>query len=517
MAGNFDLSTTSIIGDVFKQNAQMRPNAIAFEMADGERRTFYEVYERLHRLIGGLKGRGAKRGDRVAILSKNCTEFVEIIGISAGGFIPVPLNWRLSARELSVILGDCKPSVLIYDPQFKNVAQQLASAVCIVIQLSGNADGNSYEELLSDAGSHPDVLEADSELPACLLYTSGTTGAPKGAVLTHSGLLGNCRLSANRMLSLTTHDVTLAPMPFFHVGGFWYHLFPSFASGCKTIILPEFRPELVLQKIEEHQVTNVHLVPTMIQALLDSPRIAETNLSSLRLIFYAASSIPLALLKRAMNELSCDFVQGYGSTECGMITCLMPEDHKKAITENREELLLSCGKALPGISTKLVDSRESNGHDIGEIIIQSANTMREYWKNPEASQKNLDGNWMRTGDLAREQDGYFYIVDRKSDMIVSGGENVYPREAEEVLFQHPDVTEVAVFDLPDDRWIQKVVAAVVLKSASSQSAASLIAYTREHLASYKCPKEIFIAESLPKSGAGKVLRRILRETYASGQ
>ena len=505
------------IGDVFRHNAQQRPHKIALKIG-ARGRSFGSLFARVQRLIAGLYANGVRLGDRVAVLSKNSIEFIEVYGVSAGGLIPVPLNWRLSPREIVAVLEDCRPAALIYQDGFSDAVGRIRRDLSFEIatfefRLDGSCP-SPYERLL--ASPNPQLLEHASaeEDTACLLYTSGTTGRPKGAELTHRGLLRNARATIDELLSLSEDDTALAPMPFFHVGGMWYHLFPSFAAGCTSVILPEFDAGVVLRTIQQEGITNVHLVPTMIHALLALPDRDAFDLSSLRVIFYAASTIPSEVLRRATAAFSCDFVQGYGSTEGGMISCLSAADHRNAA--KNEALLLSCGRPLSGTKVRLDQPAFEAGDNIGEIVAQSGMTMSRYWRNPVATDAVMVSGWLRTGDLARQDDdGYLYIIDRKSDMIVTGGENVYPREVEEVLFSHPAVSEVAVFALPDEKWVQRVVAAVVFKPGMSTTAIDLIAYVKSQLASYKCPKEMFISSNLPKNGAGKVLRRLLREKYSS--
>jgi long-chain acyl-CoA synthetase len=509
------------IGEVFRINAAVRAEKTAFKMADGRSRTFSDLSSRVSRLVVALCSFGLERGDRVAILSKNCIEYVETYGVSVGGFIPVPLNWRLSPRELTSILEDCRPKVLIYSQKFgatiKSVGEQLSFNPILVAFSDNPVEVSEYESFLAGGtGKYPEVSISPDDV-ACLLYTSGTTGRPKGAELTHRGLLGNCSAAVEHMLHLREDDVALAPMPFFHVGGMWYHLFPSFSAGCTTIILPEFDPREVLQVIDKYRVTNVHLVPTMIHALLSQPTLKHTDISSLRLVFYAASTIPSDLLRRATQAFShCGFVQGYGSTEAGMISYLSEEDHRKAAATECAHLLMSCGRPLRGVNVQLDEVTTVNTDGIGEILVQSDMTMSGYWNNVGATRAAISDGWLHTGDLGRcDDDGYLYIVDRKSDMIVTGGENVYPREVEDALFNHPAIAEVAVFDLPDARWVQKVVAAVVLRDGFEETPEGLVEHLKSELASYKCPKQIFITGELPKNGAGKVLRRLLRERYSA--
>ncbi|HWV51525.1 class I adenylate-forming enzyme family protein [Pseudorhodoplanes sp.] len=505
-----------VIGDVYRRNAARYADKPALVMPDGRTRSFADMYERATRLGNALLARGLKPGDRVGILSRNRIEYVEGYGVSAAGLIALPLNWRLSPRELQIVLTNAEPAALIVDPSFFPVIEELRGAlpfVKVFLALDGDADGfESYDRVVASGSSEPAGIAVSPEATACLLYTSGTTGIPKGAELTHRGLLLNCRAAIDEMFHFTDADVTLAPMPFFHVGGMWYHLFPSFAAGCTTVVMPQFDPQGVLALLARHRVTNTHLVPTMIHALLEQPNIGSFDLSALRMMFYAASSMPIETLKRATATFACDFAQGYGSTEAGTVTCLTPGDHRKA-RAGREDLLLACGRVLTGIEVKLAVPDNVEDADIGEILVRSPMTMARYWRNPEATAATIRDGWLHTGDLGRiDDEGYLYILDRKSDMIVTGGENVYPREVEDILLQDADILEVAVFDLPDDRWVQKVVAAIVPRSVQLDPEALLVR-ARQRLAGYKCPKAIFVTDSLPKNAAGKVLRKVLRETY----
>jgi acyl-CoA synthetase (AMP-forming)/AMP-acid ligase II len=505
-----------VIGDVYRNNAARYGNKPAFIMPDGRSRSFAAIDDRANRLANALLARGLKQGDRVGILSRNRIEYIEAYGVSGAGLIALPLNWRLSPRELLIVLENAEPAALIVDPAFIPVIQELRGAlpfVRVLLALDGAAEGfESYDELVASASAQRSGLAVASDATACLLYTSGTTGVPKGAELSHQGLLLNSGRAITEMFGFTDADVTLAPMPFFHVGGMWYHLFPSFVAGCTTVIMPQFDPQGVLALMAEHRVTNTHLVPTMIHTLLEQPNIGAFDLSALRMMFYAASSMPTETLKRATATFACDFAQGYGSTEAGMVTCLTPDDHRKA-RAGREDLLVACGKPLSNVSVKLAPSGSEDDADIGEILVKSPMTMARYWRNPEATAHAVEDGWLRTGDLGRvDAEGYVYILDRKSDMIVTGGENVYPREVEDILLQDADVLEAAVFDLPDDRWVQKVVAAVVPRNGTLDRDA-LLARIKQTLAGYKCPKDIFVTDGLPKNAAGKVLRKVLRETY----
>jgi acyl-CoA synthetase (AMP-forming)/AMP-acid ligase II len=515
------LSNARTLGDVIHGNAADTPDKVAFEMPGGRSVTFADFDRRVSRLGGALLALGLRPGDRVAILSRNCIEYVEAFGASSRGLITVPLNWRLPAGDLAKLIQHSQAKVLIADEQHRELVEGMRdqlSAVTHLVLLGATRNGwMGYEELLSKGEDSDPGNRAAPQDVLCLIYTSGTTGAPKGVEVTHAAALGNARTAAHEMLGLTPHDHTMAVMPLFHAGGMWYHLFPSFATGCTTVILSEFEPGMMLRELQARRITNVHLVPTMIGSLLAHPSVAETDLRHLRLLFYAASSMPPDLLRRAMIAFpACGFAQAYGSTEGGVITILGPGDHRQAREPDGERLLLSCGRPFSGREVRIVDDLACvlEQGEIGEIEVRSPDLMRGYWRNEQATSAVLRDGWLKTGDLGHfDADGYLYIVDRKNDMIVTGGENVYPNEVEAQLFADPDVLEAAVFGISDPRWVEKVVAAVVLRPGATPSAEDILARLRQRLAHYKCPKTIFLTSNLPKSAVGKVLRKELRKQY----
>jgi long-chain acyl-CoA synthetase len=509
------------LGDVFRALAAAQPDKPAL-VGTQSTVTFSALNDRVNRLCNALAALGLRAGDRVAILSRNRPEYVEVLGVAKSGLVGVPLNWRLTQRELLHPLRDSRPVALVAESAYADVVDGLRGELKDLkhfILLDGARPGwSSYETFLQSAsGSEPQVA-VDPEDPAAIIYSSGTTGQPKGVVLSHRGLLRNCRTAATDMLGIGPDDVGLAVMPLFHVGGMWYHLFPSLASGGTTVVLPEFKPGTVIDAIRRHGVTHVHIVPTMIGALLDEPGILDAGLGRLRLIKYAASSIPLALLKRAQAAFSgCGLVQSFGSTEAGIVTILSPEDHIRAAADPaNQSLLLSCGR--PGGDAQ-VQVRAFAGHiaatgEIGDIAVRSDRIMLRYWENAEATAKALVDGWLYTGDIGYlDAEGYLYIVDRKHDMIVSGGENVYPREVEDILYEDPDVAEAAVFGIPDPKWVERVAAAVVLKPGRETTSEEIRRRAAQQLASYKCPKTVFFVQALPKTPAGKVLKKELRRLY----
>ena len=517
-----DWSTLKVWGDIARLNAAAFGDKPAFVGA-GTSVSFAEVNARINRLDNALAGLGLAQGDRVAVLSRNRPELFEVYGVAKGGLVAVPLNWRLAARELLHPLKDSRPHAIVAEPNFTPVIDALRPELASVrhfIVLGEARDGwSGYESVLAGASADEPRFEANPEDALCLTYSSGTTGIPKGAIITHRGALNNCRAMIEDMLKLTPDDIALAVMPLFHVGGMWYHLFPSYASGGTTIMLSEFDPRAVLAAIGERGVTQVHLVPTMIGALLDEPGVRDRDLGRLRTLYYAASSIPLGLLKRAMEVFRhCGFIQSFGSTEAGSVTALLPEDHAAAVSDPAKAgRLLSCGRAFGGAE---VEIRDASGvsvaqGSIGEIAVRSDRTMAGYWRNPDATAQTLVDGWLYTGDLGYlDSAGYLYIVDRKHDLIVTGGENVYPREVEDILYQDANLAEVAVFAIPDPKWVERVAAAVVLKPGRATTADDIRRRAAQGLASYKCPKTVLFVDSLPKNATGKVLKKELRRQYA---
>jgi len=509
------------LGDVLVANATVRADKEAFQTLDGRSVTFAEFNRRVNRLSSSVGERGLRNGDRVAILSKNRPEYVETYGLAKAGVVVVPLNWRLTASELAKLIQHSEPKLLVVDEQHKalvdSIRADLTSVKNFIVLGEKSAGWESYETLVADGADVEPKKKAEPEDVLCLIYTSGTTGAPKGVAITHAGALGNCRTSATEMLRLTPDDKTMAVMPLFHVGGMWYHLFPSFATGCTTVLLSDFDPGVVLKELEAREISNVHLVPTMIGALLAHPNVVNADLSKVRLLFYAASSMPAELLRRAMKAFpKCGFAQAYGSTEAGVVSVLGPEDHERARLAEGEHLLTSCGKPFTGHEVRLVDEAQTTLELglVGEIEVHSPDLMKGYWLNDEATERTLRDGWLKTGDLGYfDSEGYLYIIDRKNDMVVTGGENVFPTEVEGCLFRDPDVLEAAVFGVPDPQWVERVVAAVVLRPGSQVSEEELIRRLRTQLAAYKCPKNIHFVSTLPKSAVGKVLRKELRKQW----
>lgn len=518
------LAGSETLGALFSSLARTRPEAIALRDGAGGTCSFAAFHRRSLALCAAMAGRGLDKGARVAVLSKNRREFAETFGLAQLGAIIVPLNWRLAVGQIIEQIADCRPAVLFVDAHHLGlIAEHIdrrPPGLDLICYDGPDQGAAGYDALLAQDAPAPDWPEVLPGDPVCVIYTSGTTGTPKGAVITHRGALANMRLSLDHLSEATPGDRVLAAMPFFHVGGLWYHFFAAFACGCETTILPEFSPKTVLQALDRDRITVTHLVPTMIAALLDEDGFDIADLGCLRRVFYAASPMPSSLLKAAMRRMpQVDFVQSYGSTEAGIISVLTPDDHRRAAEASQAHLLRSCGRAVVGVDLRIVaNAVEQEPEAVGEVEIRSKAAISRYWNNPAASEDLGNGPWVRTGDLGYlDTDGYLYLVDRKADMIITGGENVFPTEVEEHLLDIEGIAEAAVFGVPHPRWIEQVTAVVVPRTGADLIPAEILGKLRTNLAAYKCPKRVFVADELPRNGVGKILRVRLKETYASSE
>ena len=496
-------------------------------LIDGDMRlTWRDVDRRVHGLADGLGRHGVQRGDRLAILMLNGYRYLELYyAVPRVGALVVPLNYRLAEPELAAILDDSGASVLFVDDSFVQTAQHLAerSNVRLICAVAGVAPVGvlSYEELLTGATNMDDdhyPPPRDDDLVG-LFYTGGTTGRAKGVMLSHKNLASNALHAAIEFrYGSDTNYLHVAPM--FHLADMASTFAVTMLGGCHTI-LDRFSPVAILETIQRRRVTHTTLVPTMINALIQVPDVADYELTSWRQLLYGASPMPVALLKQAMELLPCEFVQGYGMTEAApALTRLTAEDHRRGIAEPDsiwERRLASAGQSDVGVDVRVVDEagREVAPGQVGEVVARGPNIMQGYWNQAEETAYGLRDGWLRTGDLATVDDGnYIYLVDRKKDMIVTGGENVYSTEVEGALYSHPSVLEAAVIGVPNPTWGEQVVAVVVLKPGQDVSAQELIAHGRERIAGYKTPRAVEFADTLPKSGAGKILKAALREQYS---
>ncbi len=495
----------------------------------GARYTYRELSDRIDRLRGGLLGLGLRSSDRVAGLALNSFRHFEAwTAIPTSNLIFNDLNFRLALPELEFIVNDSEPTVLAADARHWPTATELRDRCESLDQLVWMDDGPapdgsiSWDELTT-ADPVPVPLDLDADSIAGITYTGGTTGRPKGVMQTHGNLMVNAKhmLWANPMYS---EDRFLHLTPMFHSAGV-ANMYSQMLVAGTNVICPGFDPELVGRMIEEHDITICVLVPTMINMFLNHPGTADRDLSSWRMCLYAASPMPVALLRQALDELPCGFSQGYGMTEmCPHVSQLSAADHERAVAGDEHALrrLASAGTPCIGVDVEIRrdDGSECELGEVGEITVRGPNMMPGYWNRPEETAAAFtDDGWYRTGDLASVDDGgYLFIVDRAKDMVVSGGENVYTTEVENALAGHPAVLELAVFGIPHEQWGEAVHAEVVLKDGSSVTEQQLIDHCRQSIGGFKVPRSIRIrTEPLPKSGAGKILKRDLRSMYWEGQ
>lgn len=488
--------------------------------------SFLELTQRTSTLIGALQQKGLKPGDRIALLSRNSVSAVECIFTASAGFILVPLNWRLAPAELNQLVKDCAPTAFVSDSTYLDeVDNTVLAGVDIDLKIDlGNthrSDWIDYDTLLEqNVDTRPAFTPAPSD-PALIIYTSGTTGVPKGVTIGHDTLLFNMQTSGRLIVGAAENDRSLMAMPMFHVGGLCFYMMAGYLCGTTTVLLPQFDVGKVAEALRTERITNIHLVPTMIADLISRPEI-QNSAQSLKRIMYAGSTMPVTLLERAMATFpACTFVQAYGSTEGGSISTLGTEVHQLATTDpSKQGLLKSCGLPLPNVDIRVSrdDGSLCTAGEPGEIRVRSQGVMQGYWNKPDQTRQTLHEGYLYTGDIGYFDDaGYLYLIDRKNDMIVTGGENVFPAEVEQVLYRCADIDEAAVFGVPDAKWIEKVVAAVRLKKESSKTEADIIAFVRQHLAAYKCPKQVVIVSELPRTGVGKVSRKTLRQMYSQKQ
>ncbi|MBX9645787.1 MAG: long-chain fatty acid--CoA ligase [Xanthobacteraceae bacterium] len=498
---------------------QINPEGLATVFGE-RRRSWREICERVSRLAAGICSLGVEAGDRVAILSLNSDRYLELYLATAwAGAVIVPLNIRWSPAENEDAMRDCRANLLFVDKAFAATGAALAKALPDLKQIYAD-DGDvpagieGYEALLARSQPMPDAMRDSGDL-AGIFYTGGTTGRSKGVMLSHGNLMADALNALGEGL-FSGSAVYLHAAPMFHLanGAAMYSLL---LSGGSNVIVQAFTPEGVMAAVQNEGVTDVLLVPTMIQMLVDHPALGSYNLSSLKNIIYGASPISEAVLGRAMAALpNTRFTQAYGMTELSPIATLL--HWNEHIGEGRAKgRHRAAGRATLGCEVRIVDADDKplpNG-SVGEIVVRGDNVMMGYWERPEETARAVVDGWMHTGDGGfMDADGFVYVVDRVKDMIISGGENVYSVEVENAVAQHPAVAQCAVIGIPNERWGEQVHAVVVTKSGAKVSADELIEFCKTLIAGYKCPRSVEISESpLPLSGAGKILKRELRKPF----
>lgn len=498
-----------------ERQADLRPDKMA--LADGVRQVSYrELRDRAAFLAGALEGAGVASGDRVAILSWNRAEYVEVLFACARrGALAVPLNCRLAPEELAYQLADSEPAVLFFDGELAQLASTLrergeAASVRAWVFFDGGSGppwARRYIDLLSAPSGTPLGRFDD---PFLILYTSGTTGRPKGVVLRQATQFWNS-VNIATAIGLTFHDVTLTVLPLFHAGGIGLYTLPTLHVGGTAVLLRHFDPETCVRLLVERRVTAMFAVPSIYLMLLQSEAFWVTDLSGVR---FACGGAPCPLrVIEAFRDRGLLFQQGYGLTETAP-TCLI------LTAEDAFRKIGSVGKAAIHVEARVVDDE---GQDVppgalGEVWTRGPNLFSGYWRRPEVTAEAFSGAWFRTGDLARvDEEGFFYIVDRKKDLIISGGENIAPAEVEEVLYRHPAVAEAAVIGIPHELWGEVPMAVVVLKPGAQATPEELVRFCERFLARYKVPKSVAFVDALPRNAAGKVLKNVLRKQYGQNR
>jgi fatty-acyl-CoA synthase len=518
-----DLQETANLAEMVRARAKTRGDAVAYEF-EGRQTSFAQFDVLTNRVANALQATGVRPRERIAYLGKNSDSYFELLlGAIKANVVMAPVNWRLAGPEIAFIVEDCKAPVLFAGPEFielvDRIRPQLPSVRSFVATEGGAPGWLSYAAWRDAQNGEDPRVEIDRKDIAIQLYTSGTTGKPKGAMLSHANFFNLVETGRDQKPDWnkwSEDDVSLVAMPIFHIGGSGWGVMGLY-HGAKGVIAREFDPTKVLDFFEQSGITKLFMVPAAMQFVVRQPRAREVDFSRLKYMLYGASPIPAALLKECIEVFKCGFVQMYGMTETtGTIVALPPEDHVEGL-----ERMRSAGKAMPGVELAILDV---NGNrlppgEVGEIATRSGSNMAGYWNLPEATARTLGSDgWLRTGDAGyMDADGYLYIHDRIKDMIISGGENIYPAEVESAICDHPDVAEVAVIGVPDDRWGEAVKAIVVMKQGKEATAADIINFTRERIAGFKTPKSVEFIEALPRNPSGKILRRHLRDPYWVGK
>ena len=511
--------------DLIFRNALLNPDGEAF-VSGSERISFRHFNERVNSLLHALGTLSVKKGEVIGILSWNRLEYPELFGAAMkGGFVLAHFNPRLKGDELVHVINDSTTRVLFLGPEFIDVVDAIRQKIpeietCVSF---GGPQGKimGYAHLVDGHRNEEPVSHVSKADPLVIFYTSGTTGTPRGALYTHRQKMENTLIKALD-LGLEPGDRHLVVLPMFHIGGD-SHIWPFFLTGGCNVLLPRpsFDPVEALQTIARERITDVHIVPTQLISLLNVPDVEQYDLPTLKRIWYAASPMPVEVLKKGLSVFGPIFYQGYGQTESGPHTTVLNKAAHRAAMESKDKMnvLESCGQPCIGVHMRVVDDKDRDllPGQIGEIIVRSERIMSAYWRKPEDTEKTVRDGWLRTGDMGYyDEKGFIYIADRKKDMIVTGGENVYPKEVEEVLYKHGAVAEAAVIGIPDPYWVESVHALVVLKAGAEATEDEIVEFCKARIASYKAPKSVEFTASLPKNPQGKILKRELKKKFRAG-
>ncbi len=505
-----------ILGDLVKRNAKRYPHKTSLVFG-AARFTFDESNRRINSMANALLDLGLQRQDRVAILLDNCHQYIELYyAIPEAGGIVVPLNIALSATELAYIINDAGAKILVFGerlaPLVDSLLPQLSAVKTTVIVGAPAKDACSYEQLVTRYPATAPQVAVNEQDTACLLYTSGTTGMPKGVMHTHRSIIEN---GLNFIIGYHVNhdDIGLVVSPLFWGSGLVVNIIPQCYTGGTLVIAENVTPEAILDVIQQEKVTSTFLTPPAITVILEHPQLGKHDLTRLRHVSFAGMPMPVDTLKRAIETVGNIFFQCYGMTESPCIAMIYHEDQVIEGSPEKVNRLSSCGREDPNVELRVVDEdgRDVPPGQVGEIISRGEHLMKGYWRMPQATAEALRDGYMHTGDLATiDEDGYIYLVGRKKDLIVSGGQTVYALAIEEVLYQHPWVAEAAVIGVPDPKLGEAVKAVVVARQGNQVTAAEIIDFCRQRLPEYACPHSVVFREKLPRSASGKILKRMLQ-------
>jgi long-chain acyl-CoA synthetase len=487
------------LATILTGSAERFGDRTALKLDDAEV-TYAQLDDASARIAAVLRQRGMEAGDRVGLMLPNVPYFAVIYyGILRAGGVVVPMNVLLKGREVGFYLSDPGAELLFAWHGFEDAARQGAEEAGAELV---SVKPGEFEQMLGGVEPAREVAERDESDTAVILYTSGTTGKPKGAELTHDNLFRNCDISATQLAAVSEEDVLLGALPLFHSFGQTCGLNSSVRVGSCLTLIPRFDPGKALEIIERDKVTIFQGVPTMYHALLNHDGHESADTSSLRSCMSGGSAMPVEVMRGFEEAFGCQVLEGYGLSETSPVASFNHPD--------RERKPGSIGTPIDGVEMKVVDDEDGEVEpgEVGEIVIRGHNVMKGYWGREDATEEVMKGGWFHTGDLAKvDEDGYFFIVDRKKEMIIRGGYNVYPREIEEVLYEHPAVSEAAVVGVADDALGEEVGAAVVLKGDQQAGADDIRDFVKERVANYKYPRKIWFLDELPKGPTGKILKR----------
>jgi acyl-CoA synthetase (AMP-forming)/AMP-acid ligase II len=504
------------LGNMLRRTAHKYPERVALVSQEGVKLSYRELDRLSNRFANGLLRLGAEKGSKVATLSLNSIEqLIAFFGIFKIGLILVPINVRFAAPEMAWIVGHSDSSYIIYSSDFAPRIEQLRAefqGVRSHIMIGARSGGSApdFGEILDSGEDEYPPVDVLGDDEALIVYTAGTTGRPKGVLLTHNSVIWNC-INWTHSRTFREGDRVLQVFPLYHVAAIGSVLTYVYVGGT-NYLKKSFDPRDCMETIQREQITRWAAAPTVFNMLLQLPDIDKYRTDSMTLLGSGAAIMP-GETRRRLHEVfpKARLFDNYGMTEAsGGITTLCPEDSA------RKEACV--GTQLIGVEMRVVDDNDQNVPDgeVGQVVFRGNNLMKGYYKDPEATAEAMKGGWMHTGDLGRlDEEGFLYVVDRKKDMIITGGENVYPREVEEVLYTHPKIAEAAVIGVPDPKWGEAILAVIVLKSQERASEQEIIGYCRGKIAGFKCPKSVDFMKELPKNAAGKILKRVLREEYGS--